>query len=487
MPLELPNLDDRTYDDLVKEALSMIPTYAPDWTNYNPSDPGITLIELFAYLSEMLIYRLNRVTDENILTFLTLLNGPGWVPTQDLREEVRKSVLHLRSRYRAVTREDYERLSTENFNRWLGRMQEAERSGNATGLEEWWTVTGLERTQDSNLPSRLKPIQRAHCVAERNLELTLESDRRKHAEGHVSLVILPANPTVPAGALGPQPSENPPQAQILRSYLDERRLLTTRLHVVGPTYTPVSAEILVARYPDVLDRDLRRQMIGVINDFLSPLPVATLPNYPGWTFGRDVYVSELYELLEKLEGIDYLPDILLSSQCPEQDFQCVAAESMWNQEGDQIGLKLYEHHLPAARILPEQIVIVPNTKFRVVALQIKVTPVPGTDIPDLKQRIKAAVRSLLQSLRQQPNPSNKNPTRLNVLNNQNAAIAFRLTRLERISQSSLQFLERDFEDKNSGPIQGVQTIRISDFEADGIRVEPDEVIDLRLHIQIEGG
>jgi predicted phage baseplate assembly protein len=74
MPLDLPNLDDRTYEDLVAEALRLIPNYAPEWTNYNPSDPGITLIEIFAYLTEMLLYRQNRITDDNLRTFLRLLN-----------------------------------------------------------------------------------------------------------------------------------------------------------------------------------------------------------------------------------------------------------------------------------------------------------------------------------------------------------------------------------------------------------------------------
>jgi hypothetical protein len=78
MPLQLPNLDDRRYADLVEEARSLIPTHAPEWTNHNPSDPGITLIELFAYLTEMLIYRLNRVTDENKKKFLKLLKGSEW-------------------------------------------------------------------------------------------------------------------------------------------------------------------------------------------------------------------------------------------------------------------------------------------------------------------------------------------------------------------------------------------------------------------------
>ena len=35
-----PKLDDRTYADIVAEAMRLIPRYCPDWTNHNPSDPG---------------------------------------------------------------------------------------------------------------------------------------------------------------------------------------------------------------------------------------------------------------------------------------------------------------------------------------------------------------------------------------------------------------------------------------------------------------
>jgi hypothetical protein len=354
MPLELPNLDNRTYDDLVQEALGMIPTLAPDWTNHNPSDPGITLIELFAYLTELLIYRLNRVTDDNILTFLALLNGPVWKPTQALPEEVRQTVLHLRSRYRAVTRDDYQQLSTTDFNGWLRQMQTAEQAADGEKLAEWWQLTGFDphppAPEDSStpptphFPSQLPPIQRAHCVVEHNLDMHQEVDRQQPAPGHVSVVILPAHGTINPQELGPQPSEN--QRRVLHNYLDGRRILTTRLHVVGPTYTPVSASIIVARYADVLDDVLRRQIIRAINGFLSPLPIQTIPNHTGWPFGRDVFNSELYELLEKLDGVDYIPDIELTSQCDPRHHPYVAAESMWNKDGDQVGLKLYNHHLP---------------------------------------------------------------------------------------------------------------------------------------------
>ena len=71
--LEPPNLDDRTWQDLVDQAKALVPQYAPQWTDLGPSDPGMTLIELFAWLVEGMIYRLNRVPDKNYVAFLNLL------------------------------------------------------------------------------------------------------------------------------------------------------------------------------------------------------------------------------------------------------------------------------------------------------------------------------------------------------------------------------------------------------------------------------
>jgi len=66
-------LDDRTYDEIRNDVIENIIKHCPEWTNHNPSDPGITLIELFAYMTEMTQYRLNQVPAKNYLAFLDLL------------------------------------------------------------------------------------------------------------------------------------------------------------------------------------------------------------------------------------------------------------------------------------------------------------------------------------------------------------------------------------------------------------------------------
>jgi hypothetical protein len=76
MPLHVPNLSDQTYQGFLNEALARIPVHNPEWTNFNDSDPGITLIQLFAFLADNFLYRSNRVPEVNHSKFLTLLGIP---------------------------------------------------------------------------------------------------------------------------------------------------------------------------------------------------------------------------------------------------------------------------------------------------------------------------------------------------------------------------------------------------------------------------
>src|SRR5262245_13136735 len=76
MPLELPTIDNRRYRELLDEALARIPAHTPEYTNFNESDPGVTLIEVFAFLTESLLYRSNQIPDRNHRKFLQLLRLP---------------------------------------------------------------------------------------------------------------------------------------------------------------------------------------------------------------------------------------------------------------------------------------------------------------------------------------------------------------------------------------------------------------------------
>jgi Baseplate J-like protein len=253
MPITLPNLDDRAFADLVEEARGLLVAHAPHLTNHNPSDPVITLIELFAYYSDVLLFRVNNVTDANRRKFLQLLNGIAPPPVADLGAEERRAVLALRQTDRAVTAEDYEFLS---------------------------------------LAADPVHVARAHCIPGRNLELTDPVLRLQPQPGHVSVIIVLSPGANLATVTG-----------TVSAYLDPRRLLTARVHVVPPRVVPVRVRATLHLLPDWKEDQVKQPAIDAITRFLDPLVGR---DGTGWPLGRNVYVSEIYRLLDTLPGVDFV-------------------------------------------------------------------------------------------------------------------------------------------------------------------------------------
>lgn len=81
MTLEIPDLDDRAYEELIEDLRKRIPVHAPQWTDHNAHDPGIALLELLAWLAETYGYQLDQVTDEHRRAYLRLLGERPRPPT----------------------------------------------------------------------------------------------------------------------------------------------------------------------------------------------------------------------------------------------------------------------------------------------------------------------------------------------------------------------------------------------------------------------
>jgi predicted phage baseplate assembly protein len=81
MALPTPDLDDRRFQDLVDDAKRLVQQRCPEWTDHNVSDPGVTLIETFAFMVDQLLYRLNRVPDRLYVSFLDLIGVVLLPPT----------------------------------------------------------------------------------------------------------------------------------------------------------------------------------------------------------------------------------------------------------------------------------------------------------------------------------------------------------------------------------------------------------------------
>jgi Baseplate J-like protein len=307
MPLQLPNLDDRTYNDLVDEALGLIPTYAPEWTNYNPSDPGITLIEVFAYLTELMIYRLNQVTDENKQVFLNLLSETKYKEPLDqkiLDAKILGAIRALRKVDRAVTSADFEHLALS-----------------------------------------VKGVARAHCVPLRNLELTDADGFTSPQPGNISVVVMPQETLGNLDQL----------LNLVKAELKPRMLLTTQLHVVEPRYVPIRVRVTLVLKPDAVKTTLCRDVISLLNTFFHPLRGG--PDGKGWPFGRNIYVSEIYELLDQYPGVDYVE----SPPGPQDEvvvMEATGSDRSQRENGQLIAIRIEPDELIEARIDPADITLV---------------------------------------------------------------------------------------------------------------------------------
>lgn len=161
--IDLPDLDDRTFDELAAEARARIPTLAPRWTDHNPTDPGVVLVELFAWLTEIVLYRLDRVPDRSYRTFLGLLRGPrppGDALPASLDDAIRATLAELRERYRAITPDDFEHLA----------------------LDRW---PALDAARALGVPG---VVRRARCFPEQSPATLVQPGTR--AEGHYTLALV---------------------------------------------------------------------------------------------------------------------------------------------------------------------------------------------------------------------------------------------------------------------------------------------------------
>ncbi|MGH9938136.1 MAG: hypothetical protein ACREAM_17970 [Blastocatellia bacterium] len=277
MSLPALNLDDRTFDQLESEVRGLIPRNFPAWTDHNLSDPGVTLMELFAFLAEAAIYQINRVPERSLGRFAGLV-GAAPATGEPIEVTLRRALEALETRHRAVTEDEWERLAKQ---------------------------------------AAPTAVARAKAVVEVAGASNVFPD-----EQTVSVVIAPNQPGNPA----PTPSSALRQQVFL--FLNARRLITTRVRVVAPIYTAVSVAVAAVRdFGSRLDAATVQQKVEqAVRDFLSPLIGGV--DGKGWEFGRPVFRSELYQLIEGISGVDHVRQLLLNGDPARKEAPLATSTSL---------------------------------------------------------------------------------------------------------------------------------------------------------------
>lgn len=300
MTIKLPNLDDKTYADLVDEARAAIPTIYPQWTDHNPSDPGIALIEMFAFLTEAIIYRAGRISEKTERSFLRLLSGGvhGADGEADLAAASEATLRDLQRPYRAVTPADYEQLLKTDF-------------------------------------PLAAQVARGYCLAERDLSA---ADKLARAAGHVSVVVLPSG-------IDPWAAPSLALRNAIADFFTERRVITTNVHVVAVAAVPITLTVTVYLRDDAPPDTalMRTRMTTALMGHFHP--VSGGPSGIGWPLGRDLDISDVFAVVDEVSGVEYV-DSASGTWTFTAPNDVVGSRVVRAGDGRQLGLRIEAHELP---------------------------------------------------------------------------------------------------------------------------------------------
>ncbi|HYO90429.1 MAG TPA: baseplate J/gp47 family protein, partial [Pyrinomonadaceae bacterium] len=96
-------------------------------------------------------------------------------------------------------------------------------------------------------------------------------------------------------------------------HLDQHRLVTTKVYVIAPAYVEVSVQATISLRTGFESATVLERVETALNNFLRPLAVETDPKSTGWPFGRTVFKSEIYQVIELVEGVDCVERVVLTA------------------------------------------------------------------------------------------------------------------------------------------------------------------------------
>jgi len=289
MAIQLPDLDTKTYEEISCEMVASISKYTDKWTNHNPSDPGITILELLSWIAETTLYRINRIPPESHVNFLRLVAGTSGIdevehllkdPHQDkhyrnileflkeieegqdktIAEIKTEALLFLTSRYRAVTEDDFRQLAVEATDLFRVKVKRVI----------------VEQNPDENkveiivVPDKWKQYE----------ELTEVEKRDRYRE----------------------------LVEFVKDYLKPRTLIGTKIEVKRPVYSDVSIDLNVVCHhyaiPEKIEGDTKERILQHLDPFVGG------DNKTGWPYRRPLSVYEIAQIVEGTDGIKQAGSIM---------------------------------------------------------------------------------------------------------------------------------------------------------------------------------
>lgn len=365
MSIEIPNLDDLTYQQLVDNLVRSIPQYSSQWTDYNPSDPGIAILEMLSWISQSLLYRANNISDESYRNYLKLIAGDHvYEPEDHLHTEllnelknwstpqsaeglatiISKVQAYWSTSNRVIAEVDYYALSLEAY-----YMECARQLGKPFNSQIRYRQQSL---------SHLKQLRRIFV----NAEVVLEHDSKvKRIEVIVNTAPDPREraPSVQTNAYnssgsssdsnsGKQQTNQPfepaikPMLRAIKSFIVPRRPVGTLLSVrqVDNTNIDLAVSLVFASssQQSVVTDAIDKQVARYVNAFTGGR------DNSGWPLGEALVSSDLVRLIGEVNGVAGVTNIQLNDYV-------VLIRRKQETPDDEIpkgGLQIYYKPSPAA-------------------------------------------------------------------------------------------------------------------------------------------
>lgn len=258
MPIPIPNLDDRNYNQLLNETAGVIARYFPEYADIGASDPAMAVNELFCYLFDIAVYQINRITPDTRDNFAALL-GIRPVYGRPPEESLRQAHAKLSRVERAITPEDIEAVI---------KKVSADRQVCSAPVKRVCVIPGD--------PVRVFILQEKRTGSPKRLKSEREADLRS-----------------------------------LYKCLRERSPLGTHYLLAHASILGVgiSAEVVKRRDSTISDESLRQNISNRLGSFFGPFTGGDLGK--GWEFGKAVSRGDIYGLIEGMSGVDHVKSLLI--------------------------------------------------------------------------------------------------------------------------------------------------------------------------------
>jgi hypothetical protein len=334
--LDLPVLSEKDYATLVKELTASIPRYSDNWTDYNFSDPGTTLLQLLAWLGDITLYRIDTVPSALYLNFAYWLVGASGDALETLVRDLEANILTTpqgNALYLAGVEVPFDppRLRLAQFLLAIQNGAPLDLTTLRQNAIAFWTTPYRAVSEDDFVRLAFQVTQDVPASSTQYVIKRVVARVRPPAMEVIPITMYPigySTSILPAKDQGPALQVLTAALQVgqllyvsfsydtlclaISEYLQPRRLLGTPVRVRPPVYNPVVLNIHLAVLPQADPTAVLNAVFNAIVAFVSPTTGG--PEGDGWPYGRGLTDDDVLTVTAAVPGIDHSQPIHVDAE-----------------------------------------------------------------------------------------------------------------------------------------------------------------------------